>query len=34
MCGPRGTFMQMETKFARIMTPISLGSRLRDWEVT
>jgi len=26
--------MQVETKFVRLKTPVSLGSRFGDWEVT
>jgi hypothetical protein len=35
MCGlqPRG-FRQLETKFLRLRTPVTIGSRFGDWEVT
>ena len=26
--------MQMETKFLRLRTPVTLGSRFGDWQVT
>ena len=26
--------MQLETKFLRLRTPVTLGSRLGDWQVT
>jgi hypothetical protein len=35
MCGlqPRES-MQLETKFLRLRTPVTIGSRFGDWEVT
>lgn len=32
MCGPR-TFMQLETKYLRLRTPVTMGSRFGDWQV-
>jgi hypothetical protein len=34
MCGLQpGGFMQLETKFLRLRTPVTIGSRFDDWEV-
>jgi hypothetical protein len=34
MCGPNGKgFMQLETKFLRLRTPVTIGSRFDDWQV-
>ena len=30
----RGNTTQVETKFLRLRTPVTLGSRLGDWQVT
>jgi hypothetical protein len=32
MCG-LGESMQLETKFLRLRTPVTIGSRFGDWEV-
>ena len=32
MRGPR-TFMQLETKYLRLRTPVTMGSRFGDWQV-
>ena len=31
---PRVDTMQLETKFLRLRTPVTLGSRFGDWRVT
>jgi hypothetical protein len=31
---PRVNTMQLETKFLRLRTPVELGSRFGDWQVT
>ena len=35
MCGPRhwSTLMQLETKYLRLSTAVTLGSRFGDWRV-
>ena len=35
MCGRRedGPHMQLETKYLRLRTPVTLGSRFGDWQV-
>ena len=34
MCGPnRERSMQLETKFLRLRTPVTIGSRFGEWEV-
>jgi hypothetical protein len=35
MCGPRraGDNMQVATKYLRLRTPVTLGSRFGDWQV-
>jgi hypothetical protein len=35
MCGPHhgSTLMQLETKYLRLKTPVTLGSRFGDWRV-
>jgi hypothetical protein len=35
MCGqdPRPTSMRLETKYVRLRTPVTLGSRFGDWHV-
>jgi hypothetical protein len=34
MCSPSVNTMQLETKFLRLRTPVTLGSRFGDWQVT
>jgi hypothetical protein len=34
MCGLRLTPMPLETKFMRLRTPVTIGSRFGDWEVS
>jgi len=34
MCWPLVNTMQLETKFLRLRTPVTLGSRFGDWHVT
>jgi len=35
MCGPKQEgFMQLETKFLRLRTTVTIGSRFGEWEVS